>query len=60
MVDALSRRVHELRATTINMYQIDVKRKILEVANTDLQYKESIAMPQQGKTPQRMDNYKWE
>jgi hypothetical protein len=34
--DALSRREHELHATTIIMYQIDIKRRILEAANTDL------------------------
>jgi hypothetical protein len=58
VVDALSRRVHELHATAISMYQTDVKRKILEAANTDLQYKELIAKLQQGKTPQKMDIYK--
>jgi hypothetical protein len=57
VVDALSRRVHEIHATTIRMYQINVKRKILEAANTDLQYKELIAKLQQGKTPQKMDIY---
>jgi hypothetical protein len=36
VVDALSRRVHELRVTTISMYQTDVKRKILEAANACL------------------------
>ena len=54
VVDALSRRVHELHATTISMYQTDIKRKILEVANADLQYRELL---QQGKMPQKVDNY---
>ena len=58
VVDALSKRVHELRATTINMYQTDVKGKILEAENTNLQYKELIAKLQQGKTPQHMNIYK--
>jgi hypothetical protein len=58
VADALSKRVHELRATTISMYQTDVKRKILEATNTDLQYKELIEKLQQGKTPQKMDIYK--
>jgi hypothetical protein len=49
--DALNRRVHELHATTISMYQTDVKIKILEATNTDLQYKELIEKLQQGKTP---------
>jgi hypothetical protein len=56
--DALSRRVHELCATTIIMYQTDVKRKIMEAANTDLQYKELIEKLQEGKTPHKMDIYK--
>jgi hypothetical protein len=34
--DALSRRVHELHATTISMYQTNIKGIILEVANEDL------------------------
>jgi hypothetical protein len=58
VVDALSRRVHELHATTINMYHTGVKRKILEAANTNLQYRELIAKLQQGKTLQKMDIYK--
>ena len=57
MADALSRRVHELHATTINMYQIDIKRKIMKAANVDLQYKELVSKLQQGKMPQKVDNY---
>jgi hypothetical protein len=55
VADALSRRVHELRATAISMYQTDVKRKIMEAANTDLQYRELVAMLQQGKILRKMD-----
>jgi hypothetical protein len=51
VVDALSRRVHELHAMAIIMYQTNVKRKIMEAANTDLHYRELVAMLQQGKTP---------
>jgi hypothetical protein len=58
VVDELIKRVHELRATTIIMYQTDVKRKIMETANTDLQNKLLIAKSQQGKTPHKMDIYK--
>ena len=58
VVDALSKRVHELHATTISMYQNDIKRKILEVANADLQYRELVAMLQQGKMLQKVDDYK--
>jgi hypothetical protein len=48
LVNALSRRVHELNATSISMYQSYLKHKILEVANLDLQYKELVAKLQQG------------
>jgi hypothetical protein len=36
VADALSRRMHELRATTISMYQSDLKEKIIEAAKSDL------------------------
>jgi hypothetical protein len=57
VADALSRRVHELHAKAISMYQTDIKRKILEDANADLQYREFVAKLQQGKIPQKVDNY---
>jgi hypothetical protein len=38
VVDALSRKVHELHATTIIMYRIEIKDIILEATNVDLQY----------------------
>jgi hypothetical protein len=57
VVDALSRRVHKLHATTISMYQTDIKRKIMEVANADLQYRELVTKLQKGKIPQKVDNY---
>jgi hypothetical protein len=43
VVDALSRRVHELHATTIIMYQTDIKGRISEAINTDLQYRDFVA-----------------
>jgi hypothetical protein len=58
VADALSRKVHELHATIITMYQTDIKRKIMKAANADLQYKELVAMLQQGKMLQKVDNYK--
>jgi hypothetical protein len=58
VVDAHNRKVHELHDTTISMYQTDIKSKILEAANADLQYRESVAMPQQGNMLQKVDNYK--
>jgi hypothetical protein len=47
VADALNRRVHELHATTISMYQSDLKYIITEVAKSDLQYKELVAKLQQ-------------
>jgi hypothetical protein len=57
VVDALSRRVHELHSTTISMYKTDIKRKNMEAKNADLQYREFVEMIQQGKMPQKVDNY---
>ena len=42
MVDKLRRRVHELNATTISMYQTDLKGRISEAAKVDLQYTELV------------------
>jgi hypothetical protein len=36
VVDALSRRVHEVHATTISMYQTHIKGRISEAENADL------------------------
>jgi hypothetical protein len=48
VIDALNRRVHELHATTIIMYQSDLKDIIIEAAKSYLQYKELVAKLQQG------------
>ena len=48
VVDALSRRVSDLDATTISMYQSYLKHIILEAAKLDFQYKELVAKLQQG------------
>jgi hypothetical protein len=57
VADALSRKVHELHAIAISMYQTDIKIKIMKAANANLQYRELVAMLQQGKMPQKVDNY---
>jgi hypothetical protein len=57
VVDSLSRKVHELHATTISMYRNDIKGRILEAANVDLQYKELLAKLQQRERPQKEGNY---
>jgi hypothetical protein len=48
VVDAINRRVHELHATTIRMYQSDLKDKIIEATKSDFQYKELVEKLQQG------------
>ena len=40
------------------MYQSDLKDKILEVVNLDLQYKELVAKLQQGILQQKIEEYK--
>jgi hypothetical protein len=60
VADALSKRVHELHATTISMYQTDIKRRILDAANADLQYRDLVAKLQQGEMPQKVENCKLE
>ena len=57
MVDAFNRRVHELHATTISMYQTDLKGKIPEVAKSYLQYMELVTKLQQGKMQQKVEDY---
>jgi hypothetical protein len=51
VADALNRKVHNLHATTISMYQTDIKDIILEGENTDFQYIYLVANLQQGKMP---------
>ena len=60
MDDALNRRVHELHATTISMYQSDLKDKLLEAAKSYLQYKELVAKLQQGILQQKIEDYQLE
>ena len=54
--DALNRRVHEFHATTIRMYQSDLKDKITEATKSNLQYKELVAKLQQGILQQKLRN----
>jgi hypothetical protein len=49
VVGTLNRRVHELHATTISMYQTDLRGIISEAAKEDLQYMELVKNVQQGK-----------
>jgi hypothetical protein len=58
VADALSRRVHELHATTISMHQSDLKHIILEAAKLDLKYKELVEKLQEGNLQQKNEEYK--
>jgi hypothetical protein len=58
VVDARSRRVHEMHGTTISMYQSDFKDIITEAAKSDLQYKELVAKLHQGNLQQKIEDYK--
>jgi hypothetical protein len=58
VVDALSRRVHELHATSISMYQSDLKDKILKAAKSDFQYMELMEKLQQGILQQKIEDHK--
>jgi hypothetical protein len=57
VVDALNRILHELHATTINMYQTDLKGKIYEAGKVNLQYMELVTKLQQGKMQQKFEDY---
>ena len=58
VVDALSRRVYEIHAIAISMYQSYLKPRIIEVAKSDLKYKELVAKLQQGNLQQKIEEYK--
>jgi hypothetical protein len=58
VVDALSMRVQKSHATTISMYQTDIKRIFLEVASVKLQYMDLVAKLHQDKIPQGVEDYK--
>jgi hypothetical protein len=58
VADALSKRVHEMNATTISMYQSDLKPRILEAVKLDLQHKELVAKLQEVILQQKIEEYK--
>jgi hypothetical protein len=57
VVDALRRRVHELNAAVINMYQTDLKGIISEAVKVYLQYMELVTKLQKGKMQQKVEDY---
>jgi hypothetical protein len=54
VVDALNRRMHEMHATTISMYQTDLCDRILEVSKSDLCYMDISVTLQQGMSQQSL------
>jgi hypothetical protein len=60
VVDALSKRVHEMHATTIIMYQSNLKDIILEASKSYLQHMEIRTKLQQGILQQKSEEYKLE
>jgi hypothetical protein len=58
VVDALSKRVYELHATTISMYQTNLTGIIFEAAKAYLQCMELVTKLQQGKMQQKVEDYK--
>jgi hypothetical protein len=57
VADALNRKVDELHATSISMYRTEIKDRILEATNADLQYKRLVAKLQQHEKPQTKESY---
>jgi hypothetical protein len=57
VADVLSRKVHDLHASTISMYKTDIKDRILEAANVDLQYRDFVAKIQQSESSQKEEKY---
>jgi hypothetical protein len=57
VADALNIRVHELHATSISMYQSDLKDRFVEAGKTDLQYMELVTKFQQDKMQQNVEDY---
>jgi hypothetical protein len=57
VVDALSRRSHEVNIASITMYTIDMKDKIIAIANLDQQYLKIKETLQQGNFQQKNNFY---
>jgi hypothetical protein len=49
--------VHELHATAISMYRTELKDRILEAANADLQYRNLVTKLQQQESAQTEKGY---
>jgi hypothetical protein len=55
--DAFSKKVHNLHASAINMYMTDIKDRILEAANADLQYRYLVEKLHQSERLDKEENY---
>jgi hypothetical protein len=57
VADALSRRVHEMHATIVSMYQSDLGHRILEVSKLDQRYVDIKEALQQGMSQHKFEGY---
>jgi hypothetical protein len=57
VVDALSRRVHEMHDTTISMYNSDLSEKLLEVSKSYQHYVNINENLQQGVSRKKLEGY---
>jgi hypothetical protein len=57
VVDALSRRAHEVHVSSINMYRKYLKDKIIEASNSYLNYLQTKEKLQQSNSQQKIKNY---
>jgi hypothetical protein len=58
VVDALSKRAHEVHIAAINIYKTDLKDKIVATTNLDQHYLKIKEILQQGNFQQKFDSYK--
>jgi hypothetical protein len=56
VVDALSKRVHEIHITSISMYQTYLKGRISKATKSYLQYMELVTKLQEGKMQQKVED----
>jgi hypothetical protein len=60
LADAINRRVHKMHATTISMYRIDLKYKIIEVVTIDQHYVQVKEILHHNDMQQKCKDYKLE
>jgi hypothetical protein len=57
VVGALNKRMHEMHATSISMFQTDLCDIILEVSRTNMHYMDISVTLQQGMSQQKVEAY---